>query len=237
MSYDPLHPTTVSSAQSVDAGLQSYMQTIYRVMGLGLALTGVTAFAVANVPALFSLIFGTPLAFVAMLAPLGFIWFGFSPARIARKQPSEIKTTFALFSVAMGLSMAAIFQVFTGISIARVFFITAGAFAATSLYGYTTKKDLTGFGSFLFMGLVGLVIAGLVNIFLKSSGLHFVTSVLGVLIFTGLTAWDVQRLKESYAPGNAVANEKLAVMGALSLYLNFINLFQTLLQFFGDRRQ
>lgn len=237
MSYDPTTQNPAyAQGRAVDAGLQSYMQGVFNTMGLGLAVTGLTAFALAHTPALFNLIFGTPLAWVVMLAPLGFIFFGFTPSRVARLPSEKLKTLFIAFSVVMGLSMAVIFQVFTGASIARVFFITAATFAATSLYGYTTKRDLTGVGSFLFMGLVGIVIASLVNLFLASAMVHFVVSVIGVFVFTGLTAWDTQRLKESYVEGATDANSKMAVMGALSLYLNFINLFQMLLQFLGDRR-
>ena len=139
----------------------------------------------------------------------------------------------------MGISMASIFLVFTGESIARVFFITAATFGAVSLYGYTTKRDLTGMGSFLFMGLIGIVIASLVNIFVGSSALQFAVSVIGVLVFTGLTAWDTQRLKNEYLGGLQMGGElvaKVAIMGALSLYLNFINLFMMLLQLFGNQR-
>lgn len=238
MSYDPSNPSSPAYAapRIVDAGLQSYMQNVYNTMGLGLVVTGLTAFAVASTPALLQLFFGTPLRWLVILAPLGFIWFGFTPARVARMPAEKLKLLFTLFSAVMGISMAVIFQVFTGASIARVFFITASTFAATSLYGYTTKRDLTGVGSFMFMGLVGILIAMVVNIFMQSAMVHFVVSVMGVVIFTGLTAWDTQRLKEAYNGSNAEANSKMAIVGALSLYLNFINLFQMLLQFMGNRR-
>lgn len=236
MAYDPSSQVGVSSARVVDAGLQSYMQSVYHTMGFGLVVTGLTAFGVANVPALYNAIFGTPLAWVVMLAPLAFIWLGFTPARIARMSSEQLKLTFLVFSAVMGLSMATIFHAFTGASIARVFFITAATFAATSLYGYTTKRDLTGVGSFLFMGLVGIFIAMIVNIFLQSAMVHFVVSALGVVIFTGLTAWETQRLRDFYAEGATEANNKMAVVGALSLYLNFVNLFQMLMHFMGVRR-
>ncbi|MBI3440238.1 MAG: Bax inhibitor-1/YccA family protein [Proteobacteria bacterium] len=239
MSYDPSQPSSqagYTSGRVIDAGLQAYMQGVYNTMGLGLVVTGLTAFGVANTPALFHAIFGTPLGWLVMIAPLGFIWFGFTPARVARLPSEKLKTLFILFSAVMGISMAAIFQVFTGASVARVFFITAATFAATSLYGYTTRRDLTSAGSFLFMGLVGIAIASLVNIFMHSAMVQFVISVIGVLVFTGLTAWDTQRLKESYVEGASEANTKTAIVGALSLYLNFINLFQMLLQFMGNRR-
>lgn len=240
MSYDPLRSssnnTVYSDAKPIDIGLQSYMHKVYQVMGIGLAITGLTAFGVASVPSLFAAIFGTPLAWVVMFAPLAFIWFGFTPERIMNHSAEKLQTTFVLFSAVMGVSMAAIFHIFTGESIARVFFITAATFAATSLYGYTTKKDLTGMGSFLFMGLIGIVIAGLVNIFLGSAMIQFVVSIIGVLVFTGLTAFETQRLKFVYRQGQTENNNKMAIMGALSLYLNFINLFQTLLHFMGNRR-
>lgn len=231
------HHQAAAAGSAVDAGLQSFMRSVYNTMGVGLAVTGLTAFGVANVPALFNAIFGSPLVWVAMFAPLAFLWLGFTPARISRMDAAKVKMAFLLFSGLMGVSMAAIFHVFTAESIARVFFITAATFAATSLYGYTTKRDLAGMGSFMFMGLIGIFIAALVNIFLQSSVVHFVVSAIGVIVFTGLTAWDVQRLKESYAYGHAMAeaNAKLATMGALSLYLNFINLFQSLLHLMGSR--
>jgi len=240
MTYDPSNPSSrtgyAAGSAVIDAGLQSYMQSVYNTMGLGLVVTGLVAFAVSSIPALFNLIFGTPLAWLAMLAPMGFIWFGFTPARVARMPSEKLRFFFIAFSAVMGVSMATVFQVFTGASVARVFFITAATFAATSLYGYTTKRDLTGVGSFMFMGLIGIFIAMIVNIFMHSAMVQFVISAMGVLIFTGLTAWDTQRLKESYVNGAADSNAKTAIVGALSLYLNFINLFQMLLHFMGDRR-
>jgi FtsH-binding integral membrane protein len=238
MSYDPSHRAqpAYAAGHAVDAGLQSYMHSVYRAMGLGLALTGVTAFGVASVPALFEAIFATPLKWVAILAPLAFILFGFTPGRIARMPAQKLLTTFSIFCIVMGVSMAAIFHVFTGASIARVFFITAATFAGTSLYGYTTKRDLTGVGSFLFMGLWGIVIASVVNLFMASAMVHFVVSVIGVVVFTGLTAWETQNLKYVYREGAHESNDKMAIVGALSLYLSFINLFQILLSFMGDRR-
>ena len=239
MSFDQNRPNTQtahSGVKDIDLGLQAYMHKIYHTMGLGLVVTGLTAFGVASVPALFNAIFGTPLMWVVMLAPLAFIWLGFTPARMEKMSSEKVKMLFLIFCAVMGLSMAAIFHVFTGASIARVFFITSATFAATSLYGYTTKKDLTGVGSFLFMGLIGIVIASLVNIFMQSAMVHFVVSVIGVLVFTGLTAWETQRLKLVYRPGNDEANSKMATLGALGLYLNFINLFQMLLHLMGDRR-
>ncbi|MEZ5906091.1 MAG: Bax inhibitor-1/YccA family protein [Geminicoccaceae bacterium] len=219
---------------SIDAGLRSHMLSVYNYMGLALVLTGLTAFVTASTPALLQVIFGTPLKWVVMLAPLGFIFF--LGAKIRTMSVSAAQITFWSFAVVMGLSLASIFLVFTGASIARVFFITAATFGAMSLYGYTTKRDLSKFGSFLFMGLIGIVIASLVNIFIGSSALQFAVSVIGVLVFTGLTAYDSQRIKEEYYSYNgAEVATKGAIMGALNLYLNFINLFMMLLQLFGNR--
>lgn len=222
--------------ERIDEGLRAYMLAIYNYMGLGLAMTGLTAFVVATSPPLMAVIFGTPLKWVVMLAPLAFVFF--LSARVHRMSVSAAQLTFWAFAIVMGLSMANIFLVFTGTSIARVFFITAATFGAVSLYGYTTKRDLSQFGSFLVMGLIGIVIASLVNLFLGSSALQFAISVIGVLVFTGLTAWDTQRLKEEYVESaGSYLVAKQAIMGALSLYLNFINLFMMLLQLFGQNRE
>jgi len=240
MSHDPFRTssnnTVYSDTKPIDMGLQSYMHKVYQIMGAGLAVTGLTAFGVASIPSLFALIFGTPLAWVVIFAPLAFLWFGFTPDRIAKHSSQQLQTTFIIFSAVMGISMATVFHVFTGESIARVFFITAATFSATSLYGYTTKRDLTSVGSFLFMGLMGIFIAGLVNIFLGSAMVQFVVSVIGVLVFTGLAAFETQRLKFMYRQGQTESNNKTAIMGALSLYLDFINLFQMLLQLMGNRK-
>jgi uncharacterized protein len=220
---------------AIDAGLRQYMLSIYNYMTIGLAITGGVAFLVAQSPEALHMIFGTPLKWVVMLAPLGFVFF-FS-ARIHTMTPATAQMVFWAFAATMGLSMASIFLVFTGSSIARVFFITAASFGATSLYGYTTKTDLSKFGSFLFMGLIGIVLASIVNIFLGSSALQFAISVIGVLLFTGLTAYDTQRLKELYADSyDRDTLSRIAIMGALQLYLDFINLFTFLLQLVGQNR-
>lgn len=222
-------------AAQMDMGLRAYMLQIYNYMASGLALTGIVALAVSQSPEMMQAIFGTPLAWVVMLSPLAFILvinFG-----VHKMKASTLQMVFWAFSGVMGLSMASIFLQFTGESIARTFFITAGTFAAMSLWGYTTKKDLSGMGSFLMMGLIGLIIAMVVNIFLQSSGLQFVISGIGVLLFTGLTAYDTQRLKSLYLESDgAEVGKKKAIMGAVTLYLDFINLFMFLLQFIGDRR-
>jgi hypothetical protein len=233
---DPRLAQGTIAVDRIDEGLRSFMLGVFNYMGLGLAITGLTAFVVASTPALAIPIFTTPLKWVVMLAPLGFIFF--LGARLHALSVSATQITFWLFCGVMGLSMASIFLVFTGESIARVFFITAATFGAVSLFGYTTKRDLSKFGSFLFMGLIGIVIASIVNIFLGSSALQFAISVIGVLVFTGLTAWDTQRLKEEYLTGYGSPDiaAKASVMGALSLYLNFINLFTMLLQLLGVAR-
>ncbi len=235
MNYPNRTQAAYGTDQLVDSGLQTFMRGVYNIMGIGLVVTGLVAFATANTPALFNAIYGTPLQWVVMLAPLAFIFLGFSPSRMARMSPAQARTLFYVFASVMGLSMATIFAVYTGESIARVFFVTAGTFAATSLYGYTTKKDLTRMGSFLFMGLIGIVLASLANLFFQSGMVQFVVSVLGVAIFTGLAAFETQMLKETYVAGGGAANDKLAISGALGLYLSFINLFQSLMHLMGNR--
>jgi uncharacterized protein len=220
---------------SYDVGLRAHMQRVFGYMGGGLALTGLLAWMVANAP-LAGVIFGTPLKYLVMLAPLGFVMF--MNIKMQSLSAATLRTLFWSFCATMGLSMGAIFLVFTNESIARAFFITATTFGAMSLWGYTTKRDLTGFGSFLMMGIFGLMIAMVVNLFLASSMLQWMSSIIGVFIFTGLTAWDTQRIKEMYSANwGREANDKLAVFGALSLYLDFINAFQFLLQLTGQTRR
>jgi FtsH-binding integral membrane protein len=226
---------TVVSRTDIDQGLRAYMLRVFGLMGAGLAVTGLVALFVANSPAMLGVLYGTPLRWVVIFAPvvLAFI-FGM---RIQSMSAGAAQALFWVFAGAMGLSLASIFIIYTGESVARTFFIAAGTFAATALYGYTTKRDLTGMGSFLLMGVIGLIIASLVNIFLASSALQWTISILGVLIFTGLTAYDSQKIKEMYWAGDsAEIGTKKAVMGALNLYMDFINLFLFMLQFFGDRR-
>jgi FtsH-binding integral membrane protein len=221
-----------TSAAYLDEGLRQHMLRVYNYMGLGLAVTGIVALLVASTPAIYQPIFGTPLKWVVMLAPLAFIFL--LSFRIHAISAATAQTLFWTFCALMGLSLASVFLVFTGTSNARTFFITAAMFAATSLYGYTTRRDLSKMGSFLFMGLIGVIIASLVNLFIGSSALQFVISISGVLVFTGLTAYDTQNIKEQYAEEHE-SNSKLAVWGALSLYLNFINIFQLLLHLTGQR--
>ena len=189
---------------------------------------------ISSTPALYVPIFSSPLKWVVMLAPLAFVLlFSF---KMQTMSAASAQAMFWAFCAVMGLSLASVFLVFTGTSIARTFFITATMFGATSLYGYTTKRDLTQFSSFLIMGLIGVVIASIVNIFLGSTALQFAISVIGIAVFVGLTAWDTQTIKEQYAENfDAESQQKLAVFGALSLYLNFVNIFQLLLNFTGER--
>ncbi|MET4697466.1 FtsH-binding integral membrane protein [Constrictibacter sp. MBR-5] len=226
-------PTQADYA-AFDEGLRRHMLRVYNYIGLGLVLTGIVSFVVGTTPALYVPIFSTPLKWVAIFAPLAFVMiFSF---RIQSMTAAGAQAMYWAFCAVMGVSLASIFLVFTGTSIARTFFIAASMFGAMSLYGYTTKRDLSKFGSFLIMGLIGVVIASVVNIFLGSSALQFAVSVIGILVFIGLTAWDTQRIKTEYAEhAGAEANQKLAVMGAFSLYLNFVNIFQLLLHFTGER--
>jgi uncharacterized protein len=231
---NPTYAGSVDRA-SYDAGLRSHMLRVYNYMCGGLVLSGLIAFFASNSPTLMQAIFGSPLGIVVMLAPLGLILF--ASMRLHAIQASTLQTIYWVFCGLMGLSLSAVFIRYTGASVARVFFITAGMFLATSLYGYTTRRSLDRIGSFLFMGLIGILIAGIVNIFLGSSALQFAISVIGVLVFTGLTAWDTQRIKETYSQGlGSETTTKMAVFGALQLYLDFINLFQFLLMLMGNRR-
>jgi FtsH-binding integral membrane protein len=234
----------------IDQGLRAYMLGVYNYMTLGLGLTGVVAFGVnmlatSSVPTPWRIgniylsetgyyLYGSPLRWVIMLAPLAFVFF-FS-FRIDRMSAASARNLFLAFAAAMGLSLSTILLVYTGTSVARAFFITAAAFGGLSLYGYTTKRDLSPIGSFLIMGLIGLIIASLVNLFVQSSAFQFGLSILSVLIFAGLTAWDTQAIKEMYYAGDGYeVQTKKSVNGALMLYLDFINIFQSLIYLTGNR--
>jgi len=253
MAFSPdyrAYPTQSATTTAVlDAGLRAYMLRVYNWMSSGLLLTGIIAYAIAHTSAMdafYPLVrtmsgrmvhAPTPLAYIAMFAPLAFVLvlsFG-----VNRLSTPATQALFWAFCAAMGASLTSIFVVYTGESIVRVFFITAATFAATSLYGYTTKSDLSRMGSFMMMGLFGIIIASVVNIFMQSSALQFAISIIGVVVFVGLTAWDTQRIKAdyvqyAYAEGTDQA-AKRGVFDALSLYLNFINLFMSLLQILGVR--
>jgi uncharacterized protein len=232
----------------VDQGLRAHMIRVYNYMAGGVALTGAIAWitfqyavvtndagTIVGLTPLGQTLFQGPMFWLLILAPLGLVFF--LSFRIDRLEASTARALFFLYAGLLGVSLATIFMVYTHASIARVFFISAASFGALSLWGYTTQRDLSGMGSFLIMGLFGLIIASLVNLFLKSSGLDWALSVMGVLIFAGLTAWDTQKIKEFYDPmdDGTVAGRKV-VMGALALYLDFINLFLMLLRLMGDRR-
>ena len=225
-----------TSSTTYDAGLRAYMVSIYNFMAIALGISGFVSFTVANSPALMQLFFGSAFSIVVMLAPLGFVFYFMR--KINSISASQAKNYLWVFATLMGISLASIFAIYTGTSIARTFFITASTFGAMSIYGYTTKKDLTAMGSFLMMGLFGIIIASVVNIFLHSSALEFAISLIGIFVFIGLTAYDTQRIKNSYyqCSGNSEATNKMAVIGALNLYMDFVNLFLMMLRFFGDRR-
>ena len=257
-------PVSSAEAAAIDAGLRAYMLRIYNYMVLGLVITGIAALGIymlsvtddvaaaakavrggAEVPARLAgnmyltplgyAVFVSPLKWVVFLSPLALV-FGLSFG-IERLRPAAAQLLFWIFAALIGVSLGSIFMVYTHTSVVRVFFITAASFGALSLWGYTTKRDLTGMGSFLIMGLFGIVIAGLVNMFLASSAMQWIISVVGVFVFAGLTAWDTQRLKNEYIYGamDGDTAERTAIMGALSLYLDVVNLFTLLLQLLGQR--
>jgi FtsH-binding integral membrane protein len=249
--YDNRYAHAGSSARTgvvVDEGLRAYMLSVYNYMAAGVALTGLTAYvtqmmAVAGprvggqlaLTPFGEMLYLSPLKWVAMLAPLALVFL--LSFRVYRMSLAGAQMAFWAFAALMGVSLSSIFLVYTGQSITRVFFITAAAFAALSLYGYTTKQDLSGWGSFLIMGVIGILIAGLVNLWLASNALQFAISVIGVLVFAGLTAYDTQQIKDNYyaVVGDASLAAKTAIMGALNLYLDFINMFVSMLRLFGER--
>ena len=225
-------PGTARTA-AIDAGLRAHMIQVYNYMAGGVALTGVVAYF-TNVY-FGQALQGSPIMWVLILAPLGLVFF--LSFKIDSLSVSTARALFFVYAALLGASLSIIFAVYTGASITRVFFISAAAFGGLSLWGYTTQRDLTGMGSFLMMGLIGIIIASLVNIFLKSSGLDWIISVIGVIVFAGLTAWDTQKIKEMYdVNDDGTVSGRKAIMGALSLYLDFINLFLMLLRLVGDRR-
>ena len=221
----------------IDEGLRAHMNKVYGLMSAAMLITGAVAFFVGSSPQLLFAIFSTPLQWVVMLAPLGVVFL--LAARVHKMSLPTAQAVFWGFSGLMGLSISYIFAVYTGMAIAQTFLITAIAFAGLSLYGYTTKKDLSGMGSFLIMGLIGVIAASIINIFLGSPALAFAVSVIGVLVFAGLTAYDTQNIKNTYLQmahsGNTEWLGKAALMGSLSLYLNFLNMFLLLLTLFGQR--
>ena len=247
---DPLKPTAppftangslATSTVAFDAGLRTYMLAVYNYMASGLLLTGIVAMLVANsagVRAVFFAASGTPtlLGWIAVFAPLALVFtLGFG---INRLSESTVKALFWTYAILMGVSLSTILLAYTGVSVARTFFVTAAAFGGLSLWGYTTKRNLSAFGTFLIMGVFGLLIAMIVNMFLRSSTLDLIVSAIGVLLFAGLTAFDTQKIKSVYLEvAGTEFHGKAVVMGALTLYLDFLNLFLFLLRFMGDRRQ
>ena len=236
------------TAGAVDEGLRAYMLRVYNYMSCGILVTGIVAYLTYSAAVVRGteaggvaltgfgqLLYGSPLKWVVMLAPLASVLF--LSVRISKMSVGAAQVCFWLFSAVMGLSLSSIFLLYTGYSITRIFFVTAGAFAALSMYGYTTRRDLSGWGTFLIMGVFGIVLASLVNLWLQSNSLQFALSSIGVLVFAGLTAYDTQRIKDVYyeVMGDATAASKAAIMGALSLYLDFINMFIMLLSLFGRR--
>src|SRR5258706_1236116 len=229
--YDPNASApgfSANGATAIDVGLRAFMLRVYNYMAAGVGLTGVAAFLTYQFtgPELLQ----SPLMWVFMLAPVGLVFF--ISARI-----NTLSVVFFLYAALVGISLSTIFHIYTQSSITRVFFISAAAFGALSIWGYTTQRNLSGFGTFLFMGLIGIIIASLVNLFLRSSGLDWVISIIGVGVFAGLTAYDTQRIKGMYDRGDdATSAGRKAVMGGLSLYLNFINRFMMMLRLMGGRR-
>ncbi|MBC7478172.1 MAG: Bax inhibitor-1/YccA family protein [Pseudorhodobacter sp.] len=237
--YQTTRPVSAAAgAASVDAGLRAHMTKVYGLMSVAMLITAGTAWAVGTNEAMLSAIYTTPLRWVVMFLPLVLV-LGFS-AMLNRMSTAAAQLFFYVYAAAVGLSLAFIFAVYTGTSITTTFLTTSAAFAGLSLYGYTTKRDLSAMGAFFMMGLIGLIVASVINIFLASSALAFAISVIGILIFAGLTAWDTQAIKNDYVQharsGDAEWLGKSAIMGALRLYLDFINLFMFMLQFMGDRR-
>jgi FtsH-binding integral membrane protein len=252
-------PLTRAEAAVIDVGLRAYMLRIYNYMVLGLAITGLAALgiymlSVTTDPSLAMqgvrplaggryltqigyALFASPLKWVVILAPLGLVFF--LSFRVESMRPATAQVLFWIYAALVGVSLGSIFLIYTHTSIVRVFFITAASFGALSLWGYTTQRDLTGMGSFLIMGLFGIILASLVNIFLASTMMQFVISAVGVLIFAGLTAYDTQRLKNEYVYGAMEGDvmERSAIMGALSLYLDFLNLFTLLMSLLGQREE
>ena len=240
-----------AETHAIDEGLRAYMLKVYNYMASGIFITGfislilfkfsggyniqVTPMGITGTNGLGDLIYKSPLMWVLMLAPLGVVFY--MSFGIRKMSAAKAQTTFWIFAALMGASLSSIFLIYTGTSITRVFFITAGTFGAMSIYGYTTKRDLTKLGSFLMMGVIGIIIASIVNMFMQSTMMYFVISILGVLIFVGLTAYDTQKIKNMYLVSDSgEVMGKKAVMGALTLYLDFINLFIMLLRLFGQRR-
>lgn len=233
--------TSYFTSAAYSEGLRTHFLRVYNYMAMALALTGVISFGASNSPALMQMLFGNPiLMFIFALLPIGLSIF--MSTKMNSLSLPALTGCLALYASLLGLMLAPIFLIYTHTSIVKIFFVSAATFGATSLYGYTTKRDLTSFGSFLFMGLIGILIASIVNIFLKSSMMEFVISIIGLGIFIGLAAFDTQKIKDTYFSmsayhGTSELIQKVAIMSALTLYLDFINIFMFMLRLFGDRRR
>ena len=237
MNFDNISSVYESSKRThYDWGLREYLLKVYQYMALALALTAVISMGAASSPQFINLIHGTPLKWIITFAPLGMAFY--IGSRLMSMSVTGAQTCLMIFATLMGLSLSSILMMYTGESITRVFFITAGTFGAMSIYGYSTKRDLTSMGSFLMMGVIGLLIASVVNIFMQSGAMQFIISIIGVVVFTLLTAYDSQKIKAMYyqAQSNAEITQKLAVYGSLTLYMDFINIFIFLLQLLGVRK-
>ncbi|PIZ34321.1 MAG: hypothetical protein COY39_00355 [Alphaproteobacteria bacterium CG_4_10_14_0_8_um_filter_37_21] len=231
---DPISHSSARTA-SMDVGLRTYMISVYNYMAMGLGFTGLVSYLVAGQPGLMQAIFSGPQAYIVMFAPLILVMV--IGAKLQKLSFAKVQALFWIFAGLMGLSLSSIFMVYELGSIAKTFFITASMFGAMSIYGYTTQRDLTSMGSFLYMGVIGLIIASVVNMFMQSGTMQYVLSMFSVLIFTGLTAYDTQTIKSYYNPSESKENlGKIAIYGAIQLYIDFINIFLALLQLFGNRR-
>lgn len=223
-----------TTSTTLDAGLRAHMIRIYNTVAAGLALSGAIAYGIFSIPALQAIFLNPVVSMVTGIGLLAFLWFGMNPNKMMQQSVASAQAKYYIFCAALGTTLVYVFAVYTGHSVARVFFITAAMFGGTSLLAYTTKRDLSGFGSFFMVGLIGIIIASIVNFFLHSTALQFIISIVSVLVFTGLIAFETQNAKRLYT-GNDETDRKMAVFSALGLYINFLNLFQTLLSLFGNR--
>lgn len=234
MQPDRFGSVQTSSSRAIDQGLRTYLNSIYNRMAVGVLITGIVAFLVGSSQEALQVIFGTPLKWVVMLSPLAVVWFGFNPAKMSANQ---MRVSFIVLSILYGLSFGAIFAIYSTESIAKAFFVTAAGFAGLSIFGYTTKKDLSGMGSFAVMGIIGALVLGLVNMFIGSSLLMNIVSVVSLVAFAGMTAYQTQQMKEMYNPSyGEETNSRFGWMAALNLYISFIAMFQTIMHFMGSQR-
>lgn len=233
MQPDRFGSPALSQDRAIDAGLRAHLNSIYGRMALGVLITALTAFGLSQSPQLLNLIFGTPLKWAVMLAPLAVVWFGFNPAKMSA---DKMRVSFIILSVLYGLSFGTIFAIFSAESIAKAFFVSAAAFAGLSIFGYTTRRNLDGLGTFAIMGIIGALVLGLVNIFVGSSLLMNIVSGVSLVAFAGMTAYQTQQMKEMYHPAHGTeANSRMGWMAALNLYISFIAMFQVILSFMGNR--